>query len=65
MWGPTGTAQDKTASARRAKGTESGALDGITVNDGGKEGGKALPLKSLSTTALNTFPAMVIILRSS
>lgn len=45
MWGHTGTAQDKTATGSRAKGTESGALDGITANDGGKEGGKALPFE--------------------
>lgn len=55
MWVCPGTAQSKTATASRAKGRESGALDRITVNNTGKEEGKALPLKNLPTIALNTF----------
>lgn len=55
MWVCPGTAQSKTATASMAKGKESGALDRIAVNNTGKEGGKALPLKNLPTIALNTF----------
>lgn len=65
MRGHPGTGHNESATASGARGAEAGALEGATVQHAGKEGGKALPLNSLPTTALSTSPALLFILRSN
>lgn len=58
MQSHSGTVHDGSATAHGVRHAEAGALEGTTVQQAGKEGGKALPLNSLPTMTLSTFPVV-------